>query len=91
MKWISVVLLLKNLMSVIAKKFGLKYPFPEEIKINDLKALQVEWKSCILREICDMPISEEPNPLFFIGIHSMSAKDAEANFLEMFYSLNLKL
>lgn len=79
MKWISVVLLLKNLMSVIAKKFGLKYPFPEEIKINDLKILEIEWKSCILREICDMPISE------------MSAKDAEANFLEMFYSLNLKL
>jgi uncharacterized protein len=64
-----------NLMSVIAKKFGLKYPFPEEIKINDLKALQIEWKSCILQEICEY------------GVHPMPTKDAEANFLEMFVYL----
>jgi hypothetical protein len=71
-------------MSVIAKKFGLKYQFPEEIKINDLKTLEIEFKSCILQEICNALISEEPNPLFFTGIHPMPAKDAEANFLWMF-------
>jgi uncharacterized protein len=66
-----------NLMSVIAKKFGLKYPFPEEIKIKDLKTLQIEWKSCILQDFCDLGI----------GIVPMSAKSAESSFLEMYYEL----
>jgi uncharacterized protein len=65
-----------HLMSVIAKKFGLQYPFPEEIKIKDRKVLEIEWKSIILQEICD------------IGIVPMSAKEAEAAFLNMYYELN---
>jgi uncharacterized protein len=64
-----------HLMSVIAKKFDLEYPFPEEIKIKDRKVLEIEWKSIILQEICE------------IGIVPMSAKDAEAGFLNMYYEL----
>jgi hypothetical protein len=32
-----------NLMKVIAEKFNIKYPFPEEIKKADQKAFQLEW------------------------------------------------
>lgn len=65
-----------SLNRVISLKFGIKYPFNEEIKIIDKEMLLSEWEGIMLSK----------NPLDY-GIDIWDSKRAKAEFLSMYYKL----
>lgn len=63
-----------NLMKVIAEKFNFEYPLPTEVKLADLRLLNLEWNSLMINE-------KEDN------FEYMSSRYAEAAFLALFNRL----
>jgi len=64
----------KEVMTVIAQKFGFKFPLDEEIKYWDNIALEFEWQNKMLANT----------------FKSMSWEEAEKKFLECYYFLTKK-
>lgn len=62
-----------KLMAVIAEKFGIKYPFEQQIKEMDIYMLNREWNSFVL---------EENSTLEY-----WTAEESKSRFLDFFYSL----
>ena len=68
----------KNMMKVISKKFGIKYPFSKDIKKADEKMLKVEW-DCMM-------VSDLNSDIF-----SWSPDIANMKFMMMFRKLTKRL
>ena len=63
-----------NLMRIIANKFGFEYPLNDNVKIEDVRALEWEWNFIMLREKSMIP----GKPLVY------TPKQAEKAFLKLY-------
>lgn len=76
-----------NLQRIIAKKFKLIYPWPENVKIADDRALVTEVRDCMPSDISDFHpcfSNVEPYPE---QIHEVPWKVVERQFIQKFKSL----
>lgn len=65
-----------GLMTVIANKFGFKYPFDEQVKAVDEIQLEVEWYSLML---------QEKNHIRYKQIRIMSPREAKNQFVNAYH------
>mgnify|MGYP001559297552 CR=1 FL=1 len=76
-----------KLESIIAKKYGVLYPFSDKVKEMDLKALATEARFLEFKHIEDWKIIKNITPVLDLDFECLYPEDSKKLFLYHFYKL----